>query len=226
MLRGEDTWLSSHSMCKATEALLQRCTIDTTHDVPYLGGISRGPKKPVVYIDPIVPQIFVTKRGQNLNMFRYLVVHEMVEKAMFDTFNMRYQEAHQIATRAEKAAVEADGHSWKEYQTFSLQLVDDVRRKCLEKEDLQLPDDLELRPYQHEDDDEMHAKMGLERPATWMRQIPAKALRKAAKASRGISEGTISPVLDAIGAQHEARHLESDVKVGVKAAKAAQNVEA
>ncbi len=48
-----------------------------------------------------------------LHIESYLNVHEAMEKSLIDELGLRYFEAHQIALRQEKAAVEADGQSWE-----------------------------------------------------------------------------------------------------------------
>ena len=88
--------------------------IDHAHDV--VSGADSSPT--VVYIDRRIPQYsrrLKTKGGQPANLWKYLSVHETTEaKAMAG--GMSYDKAHtNIATPAERKAVEADGVSWKEY---------------------------------------------------------------------------------------------------------------
>jgi hypothetical protein len=48
----------------------------------------------------------------------FLLIHEIVEKALLDELRLHYLHAHQIALRAERDAVKAAGVSWWAYQRF------------------------------------------------------------------------------------------------------------
>ena len=61
--------------------------------------------------------------GREVAVDRYLLLHEEVEKTLIDQLKLHYQHAHQIATRAEEAAVRADGVSWRAYDRFMQQYV-------------------------------------------------------------------------------------------------------
>lgn len=71
--------------------------------VPLTGGSSRDGS--IFYIDPDVPE----------KLRKYVLLHERVEKALRDA-GKSYQEAHRIATCAERLLVEQDGKSWDEYK--------------------------------------------------------------------------------------------------------------
>jgi hypothetical protein len=68
---------------------------------------------------------------------------------------LHYQHAHQIATRAEEAAVRADGVSWRAYDRFMQQYVKEMGDERLTK----LPADLDLKPYRDEHDYELMRRM-------------------------------------------------------------------
>jgi hypothetical protein len=51
--------------------------------------------------------------------YRFLIVHEAVEKALLDELGLHYLHAHQIALRIERAAVEAEGFAWRDYNAFT-----------------------------------------------------------------------------------------------------------
>jgi hypothetical protein len=78
-------------------------TTDFSHKIPFTGGSSADGSK--YYVDPDVPQA----------LRRYVLWHERVEKALRDTHRMSYEQAHRIATAAERLMVEAEGHDWHQY---------------------------------------------------------------------------------------------------------------
>ena len=47
--------------------------------------------------------------GRTIDTDRFLILHEEVEKTLIDQLGLHYLHAHQIATRAEEAAVRAAG---------------------------------------------------------------------------------------------------------------------
>src|SRR5258707_15155842 len=52
-------------------------------------------------------------RSREIDTDRFLLLHEEVEKTLIDQLGLHYLHAHQIATRAEQAAVRATGVSWR-----------------------------------------------------------------------------------------------------------------
>src|SRR5580704_5694769 len=135
-LRIPDTYVSSLMLDRALDAIARRVgAIDRGHDIPYLAGYSLDGKR--IYID------------------RYLLLHEEVEKTLIDQLALHYQHAHQIATRAEEAAVRADGVSWRAYDRFMQQYVKQMGDERLTK----LPADLDLKPYRDEHDYELMRRM-------------------------------------------------------------------
>lgn len=59
----------------------------------------------VVYIDPRLPKHF----------WPFLVIHELEERQQMVGLGRKYDDAHAIATRAERAAVERAGQKWGTY---------------------------------------------------------------------------------------------------------------
>src|SRR5271169_2186536 len=57
-------------------------------------------------------------RGRTIDTDRFLILHEEVEKTLIDQLGLHYLHAHQIATRAEQAAVRAAGLVWRDYDRF------------------------------------------------------------------------------------------------------------
>jgi hypothetical protein len=152
-LRLPDTYVSSLMLDRALDAIARRIgSIDRSHDIPYLAGYSTDGKR--IYIDRHLPRSFAYK-GRMIEIDRYLLLHEEVEKTLIDQLGLHYQHAHQIATRAEEAAVRADGVSWRAYDQFMQRYVKQVGDERLTR----LPADLDLKPYRDEHDFELMRRM-------------------------------------------------------------------
>ena len=152
-LRLPDTYVSSLMLDRALNAIARRVgAIDRQHDIPYLAGYSTDGKR--IYIDRHLPRSFLYK-GRTIEVDRYLLLHEEVEKTLIDQLDLHYQHAHQIATRAEEAAVRADGVSWRAYDRFMQQYVKQMGDERLTK----LPGDLDLKPYRDEHDYDLMRRM-------------------------------------------------------------------
>ena len=109
-------YVSNLMLDRALDAILRRVKrIDHDHDVPGLACYSNDGK--TIYIDRRVPKTFEYK-GRSVDVFRYLIMHEEVEKTLRDQLGLHYYHAHQIALRAEEAAVRADHIGWREYDAF------------------------------------------------------------------------------------------------------------
>ena len=146
-------YVSSLMMDRALDAVVRRAKkLDRDHDVPYLAGYSNDGK--TIYIDRHMPKVW-KYRGREVNTDRYLILHEEVEKTLIDQLGLHYLHAHQIATRAEQAAVRAAGISWRDYDRFMQKYVKEIGDEGLKK----VPDDLDLKPYRDEHDDELLKRM-------------------------------------------------------------------
>ena len=88
-------------------------------------------------------------------MDRFLILHEEVEKTLIDQLGLHYLHAHQIATRAEEAAVNAQRVTWKAYDRFMQKYVKSVGDERLQK----VPADLDLKPYRDYHDYELMQRM-------------------------------------------------------------------
>jgi hypothetical protein len=127
------------------EALIDRCIVNRTFDIPYIAGYSRNGK--TVFIDRHMPASFATE-GKRVKTDRFLVLHELVEKSLLDELRLHYLHAHQIALRSEQAAVRAAGVSWHDYNAFT-----QANEKKIGDERLQrVPETLDLTPYSDEKD--------------------------------------------------------------------------
>jgi hypothetical protein len=119
--------------------------VNREYDVPYIAGYSKDGH--TIFIDRHLPKSFRWLR-RTVRVDPFLVIHEIVEKALIDELRIHYLHAHQIAVRAERDAVKAAGVSWWAYQRF-------MRRheKPIEKENLlRVPGTLDLTPYKDEKD--------------------------------------------------------------------------
>ena len=152
-LRIPDWYVSSLMLDRALDAILRRVKkLDRTHDVPYLAGYSQDGK--TIYIDRHLPRTMAYK-GRQVEVDRYLIMHEEVEKTLIDQLGLHYLHAHQIATRAEEAAVRADGILWRDYDRFMQKYVKHIGDERL----VRVPEDLDLKPYRDEHDFDLIERM-------------------------------------------------------------------
>jgi hypothetical protein len=146
-------FISTLMMDRALDAVVRRVkNLDRKHDIPYLAGYSNDGK--TIYIDRHMPPSF-KYQGREINTDRYLILHEEVEKTLIDQLNLHYLHAHQIASRAEQAAVRAAGINWRDYDRFMQDNVKLIGDERLTK----VPADLDLKPYRDEHDDDLVQRM-------------------------------------------------------------------
>jgi hypothetical protein len=152
-LKMPEWFVSTLMMDRALDAVVRRVrNLDRKHDIPYLAGYSKDGK--IIYIDRHMPQTF-RYQGRDINTDRYLILHEEVEKTLIDQLNLHYLHAHQIASRAEQAAVRAAGIRWQDYDAFMQENVKHIGDERLTK----VPADLDLKPYRDEHDYELVQRM-------------------------------------------------------------------
>lgn len=161
----KNDWLfSDEELDMADEFLEEEVKIDSSHDIPYAAGYSEDGL--TIYIDKEVPEeLMVATDGLStaqvsIPLHKTFAFHEMVEKSLEDEpYNMPYQLAHQIALRSERALVESYGASWNDYNRKSLAIVAKIyKRKSYDN----VPKDLDLEPYECEEDDACLARMGID----------------------------------------------------------------
>ena len=150
----DDTLVSGKMLGEAVAEILSRVRLDRRHDIPYLAGYSQNGR--TIYIDRHIPRSFVC-RGKRVWVDRFLILHEAVEKSLLDHLGLRYQHAHQIALRAEEAAVRAAGVPWREYDRFMQKYIKEVGDEKLKR----LPLDLDVKPYRDEHDEKLLRRMVL-----------------------------------------------------------------
>ena len=152
-LRVPEWYVSGLMMERALDAVVRRVkTLDREHDIPYLAGYSRDGN--TIYIDRHMPKSF-RFRGRVIETDRFLILHEEVEKTLIDRLNLHYLHAHQIATRAEQAAVRAAGVNWRDYDRFMQKYVKRLGDERLTR----VPADLDEKPYRDEHDYDLLRRM-------------------------------------------------------------------
>jgi len=152
-LKAPDWYVSPLMLDRALDAILRRVKkLDRAHDIPYLAGYSQDGK--TIYIDRHLPKSF-SFRGRTIEVDRFLILHEEVEKTLIDQLGLHYLHAHQIATRAEEAAVNAQRVTWKAYDRFMQKYVKSVGDERLQK----VPADLDLKPYRDYHDYDLLQRM-------------------------------------------------------------------
>jgi hypothetical protein len=152
-LRIPEWFVSSLMLDRALDAIVRRVKkLDRAHDVPYLAGYSQDGK--TIYIDRHMPPT-MKFAGREVGTDRFLILHEEVEKTLIDQLDLHYLHAHQIATRAEEAAVRAAGLRWRDYDRFMQKYVKKIGDERLKK----VPDDLDLKPYRDEHDFDLLQRM-------------------------------------------------------------------
>jgi hypothetical protein len=152
-LKLPEWYVSNLMLDRALDAIVRRVKkFDRKHDIPYLAGYSEDGK--TIYIDRHMPRSFKF-RGRKIETDRFLIMHEEVEKTLIDQLGLHYLHAHQIATRAEQAAVRAAGVNWRDYDRFMQKYVKRIGDERLTK----VPDDLDTKPYRDEHDDDLLQRM-------------------------------------------------------------------
>ena len=138
--------ISNAVMLDVLKAITARVKkLDRNHDIPYVAGYSQNGEK--IYIDRHMPKSF-RHGGKRIETDRFLILHEVIEKALLDELGLNYLHAHQIALRSERAAVEATGVPWKVYDDYTQKHTKQIGDERLET----VPDDLDLTPYRNEKD--------------------------------------------------------------------------
>jgi hypothetical protein len=147
-------WYVSNLMLdRALDAVMRRAKkIDRNHDIPYLAGYSIDGK--TIYIDRHMPRLWKYRRRE-IDTDRYLILHEEVEKTLIDQLGLHYLHAHQIATRAEQAAIRAAGITWRDYDRYMQKYVKKIGDERLSR----VPGDLDLKPYRDEHDADLLTRM-------------------------------------------------------------------
>lgn len=166
----DDTLVSDAIMQDVLKRVSTAVPVKRSYDVPYLGGSSR---RGTVYIDRKLPKSF-RSNGRRLAPDPFIVIHEAVERVVGDGLRLSYQHAHQIALRVEEAAVRAAGVSWKDYNDFTREHQETARASFS-----RLPPDLDLKPYQDENDTQLlHRIRSLQKQGICRRRHTGRAPKR------------------------------------------------
>jgi hypothetical protein len=138
----DDTDISNFILLQTMRAIDRLGQPNREYDIPYVAGYSKDGK--TIYIDKDVPDKYD----------RFLLVHERVEKALIDGLGLKYQYAHQIAFRTEDACVKSSNIDVAEYNKFWDRYIKLEREKINS-----VPKDLDLTPYEAENDNDLIAHM-------------------------------------------------------------------
>lgn len=126
-------------------ARLQRPVgVDRTKDIPYLAGYSTDGR--TIYID---------RHLKGEWFIKYLLRHEMSEKALIDIFHLDYQQAHHIAEHLEHDLVVSDGISWLAYSKFLDPYIHEDEMEHIKDP----PKNLDLTPYEDEREHRMLSQL-------------------------------------------------------------------
>lgn len=143
-----DSALSKKHIDQSIKILLQKVRIVRDYWVPYLAGYSmEWMHDPIVFIDFRLPETLTTRSGRVIDITRYLVIHECVEKSLMHDLGLPYELAHNLATAAERTAVEADGFSWAEYTEL---LQPFIRSAVFKPKGKESPINIDKTPYVQE----------------------------------------------------------------------------
>jgi len=123
--------------------IAQPVKIVTKFDVPYLAGYSKNGK--TIYVDKDVKTKW-RYRGKIIDVSDFLVVHEVVEKAIIVILKEPYQRAHHIAEYVEALACRQHGVNWWAYSKYLKPQIKNAYHQKIQF----LPPDLDIEPYEDE----------------------------------------------------------------------------
>lgn len=120
-------------------------SFDWSWDIPYLAGYSKDGR--TIFFDRHLPKMLkITTGGRFMAVAQFLQIHERWEKALIDVLGWLYAAAHEVATRAERTAVEKAGYNWKAYESALKPYIKTDEGEPL----MRVPPNLDLTPYKGE----------------------------------------------------------------------------
>jgi hypothetical protein len=127
--------------------------IDNTKDIPFGGGSSQNGK--TVYIDKDMPtsldvRLIGSEQTRPMPIQKFIAIHEDVERHHMVDLGEPYETAHDHALKTERAAVEAAGFDFNDYQRKVLTEVRKVQYKGHDPS-IKPPEDLVTKPYPHDE---------------------------------------------------------------------------
>jgi hypothetical protein len=145
-LRHKSEDIDNNVLLDVVRAMRRRVrVVNHSYDIPYIAGYSVDGH--TVFIDRHLPRSFRWLM-KTVRVEPFLLIHEIVEKALLDELRLHYLHAHQIAVRTERDAVKAAGVSWWAYQNF----IKKHEREIEEETVVKVPASLDLTPYRDEKD--------------------------------------------------------------------------
>lgn len=166
-------YISPKAIDKAIDVIDEQVDLDHTHDIPYCGGYSKDGR--TIYLDRNIPTSYKQKDGRTVDVTRYLKIHECIEKCLMDHLDLDYESAHAFATCCEMEALEADGVDEKQYNDFWDEYIPEEEDKSSYED---VPDDLDMRPYDDEHDVKVEHRMHF---GSILDSMQEKAMRKTPK---------------------------------------------
>lgn len=132
----------------------RKIKLNFSYDVPYLCGYSKDGR--TVYVDRHLKRYY-KYNGKTYDLVDFLLVHEIVEKALIDLYGWHYSKAHHIATHIEALAVKQHGIDWWSYTKYLKPQIKTAYHNKIRK----LPPDLDPTPYEDEGEKEILKKLGV-----------------------------------------------------------------
>ena len=168
-----------HDAEMAADDLLQAVHVDRDHSIGYCGGYSKDGK--TIYVDHDIDTKFKFG-GKEAEIIKFLVVHECVEKALMEMYDLDYAPAHALATAAEDAVIAAC-YGPEAVKEYGKQWEKQIAKVVARKEHPTPPDDLDPRPYEDAADHKMMDKMDMDQRggvlALLAKRDPMKAVARA-----------------------------------------------
>jgi hypothetical protein len=92
-LRHKSEDISDDVLSDTVKALGRRVRVSHDYDIPYIAGYSADGR--TVFIDRHLPRTF-RSWTQTIRVAQFLLVHEIIEKALLDELRLHYLHAHQL----------------------------------------------------------------------------------------------------------------------------------
>lgn len=194
----------------AIKKVMSKITINRDYDIPFIAGYSKNGY--VIYIDQSVPE-YINIDKKPIDPIPFLVLHEAVEKAIIDQLEMDYIPAHQIAQRAEEAAIVSNSISWNEYDKAMIDIKKQIEKKSIQS----VPKDLDLTPYEMEAKIYPADKNILDKMKSVMKAVDEKTVYDyQAQTDESCGAAACRIVLSQLGIEKEEKELREILKTNEK----------
>lgn len=161
-----DWEFSDSILIEAADIIINDFKIDYSHDIPYVAGYNVNGD--TIYIDKDVYSAL--KEAKKEKWLKPLTFHEAIEKSLMMAHpELKYQFCHQNALRLELELVKSLKIDKKAYDAF----MDKYIKKIADlKKYPNVPKNLDLKPYEDEDDYETFEKMQGNQKFTFFKTLP------------------------------------------------------